>query len=213
MNVITNNLNEILKDYSSARKMAEALNTSPTTLNEYLKGRIPPSDFVVRICEQLNISFEWILTGKGGKQVGNDNDDTSFIYVPLLLDVKASAGNGYIVDMEHASRTISFRRDWISRHNISANNLSAIHVSGDSMYPTLINGDILLVDSSQTQPLADRIFVVSTEDGVIVKRSGGLNGSKLLLISDNPTINDREIDLNRESISIIGRVVWYGRNM
>lgn len=42
---------------------------APTTLQEYLKGRMPPADFIVRVCEQLEISPWWLLAGKGEMKV------------------------------------------------------------------------------------------------------------------------------------------------
>lgn len=38
---------------------------APTTLQEYLKGRMPPADFIVRVCERLDINPWWLLAGKG----------------------------------------------------------------------------------------------------------------------------------------------------
>lgn len=49
----------------SVRKFAERLELAPTTLQEYLKGRMPPADFIVRVCERLDIDPSWLMTGKG----------------------------------------------------------------------------------------------------------------------------------------------------
>lgn len=56
---------KILMDDLSVRKFAERLGMAPTTLQEYLKGRMPPADFVVRVCERLEINPWWLLTGNG----------------------------------------------------------------------------------------------------------------------------------------------------
>ncbi len=65
----------------------------------------------------------------------------------------------------------------------------------------------------QTQPIADRIFVIRAENGLVVKRSGGLNGPELTLISDNPVIGKRVVNLSTGDVAVIGRVVWYGRSV
>lgn len=49
----------------SVRKFAERLEMSPTTVQEYIKGRNPPADFVVRVCEQFGVDSWWLLTGAG----------------------------------------------------------------------------------------------------------------------------------------------------
>jgi transcriptional regulator with XRE-family HTH domain len=52
-------------DTLSVRKFAERLDMAPTTLQEYLKGRMPPADFIVRVCERLEINPWWLLAGNG----------------------------------------------------------------------------------------------------------------------------------------------------
>lgn len=198
-------------------ELAKKIGKNTRTIIAWEKNENRPSDNTIAdIALKMNISPLWLREGKG--EIKDEiesiiSHDDEFVHVPLLDDVRAAAGVGYMVEDERASRVLSFRRDWIAKSNISVNSLSAIHVSGDSMYPTFINGDILLVDCSQVQPHTDRVFVVSTDDGVVVKRSGGLRGSTLKLISDNPAIRDRDIDLNDENVRIVGRVVWFGRTI
>ncbi len=52
----------------SQREFAKALEISPSTLWEYLNGRIPPADFIVRVCDTFQICERWLLTGEGPKQ-------------------------------------------------------------------------------------------------------------------------------------------------
>lgn len=193
--------------------MAKSLGIAPSTFQYYERGERPvPSDTLVRLIAEFNVNPDWLLTGAGEMFERSENAlPDEFVRVPLLDDVKAAAGAGAYVNDETHSREIIFRRDWIKHHNISANTLSCIHLTGDSMFPTLIPGDVLLVDHSQTQPLADRIFVIRADDGLVVKRSGGLNGGELTLISDNPVIGKRVVDLSAGEASVVGRVVWYGR--
>ena len=49
----------------SMRQFAKELGISPSTFHEYLKGRTPPADLLVRICERFNVSETWLLTGEG----------------------------------------------------------------------------------------------------------------------------------------------------
>jgi transcriptional regulator with XRE-family HTH domain len=63
MNAITDRLKILMGDLS-ARKFAEQLGYSATTVHEYLKGRTPPSDFVVRVCEHFEVDAWWLLKGE-----------------------------------------------------------------------------------------------------------------------------------------------------
>lgn len=52
----------------SVRKFAETLGCPPTTVQQYLKGRIPPADFIVLVCERFKVDSWWLLTGEEKKE-------------------------------------------------------------------------------------------------------------------------------------------------
>jgi SOS-response transcriptional repressor LexA len=81
---------------------------------------------------------------------------------------------------------------------------------GDSMQPTLMDSDMIVVDTMQTQLNKwDRIWAISLNGGGAVKRLGPADRGKVEIISDNPTIPNRIVSI--EDVRIIGRVVWSGR--
>jgi len=49
----------------SMRQFAKEIGVSPSTFYEYMKGRTPPADIIVRICKRFNVSERWLLTGEG----------------------------------------------------------------------------------------------------------------------------------------------------
>jgi phage repressor protein C with HTH and peptisase S24 domain len=139
---------------------------------------------------------------------------SELVTVPYM-NAMASAGPGAVVPEERVSGRLAFRHDWLRElTGGSPAGLSVITVKGDSMSPTLSDGDDILVD---TQDAADRlrdgIYVLRIEDMLNVKRLA-LNpvGRRLEIRSDNPaypTWSDCEL----ESVTIIGRVVWAGRRI
>lgn len=56
----------------SVRMFADRLSMPPTTVQEYLKGRMPPADFIVRVCDRFNIETKWLLTGEGNIKASGD---------------------------------------------------------------------------------------------------------------------------------------------
>jgi transcriptional regulator with XRE-family HTH domain len=48
----------------SVRKFAEVLGAPTTTVQQYLKGRTPPADFIVLVCERFKVDSWWLLTGE-----------------------------------------------------------------------------------------------------------------------------------------------------
>jgi len=57
-------LNIIMGDMSG-REFAARLGKGTTTVHQYLKGRTPPADFIVLVCERFGVEPRWLLTGEG----------------------------------------------------------------------------------------------------------------------------------------------------
>ena len=83
--------------------------------------------------------------------------------------------------------------------------VSAIAVEGDSMDPTLRDGDEILVDRS-LRPLRDGIHVVRIGEALMVKRLETGRPGVIVLLSDNPAY--RPIEVRAVEVHVIGRVVW-----
>lgn len=129
------------------------------------------------------------------------------------LEVGASAGPGALVDDESAVGQFSFDESWLRRvASGRPEDLSIIRVSGDSMLPTLSDGDDILVDRSDAgDRLRDGIYVLRRDDALSVKRiSVNPAGGSVAVNSDNPD-HRSFADVKLAAITIIGRVVWAGR--
>ena len=89
-------------------------------------------------------------------------------------------------------------------------------MSDDSMAPTLIKGDILLIDYSQTDLQIGKIFLIKVEETYALKRldaKPGVNGNIIFAKSDNDNYSDWELPVTKDNYKILGRVVWYGREI
>jgi SOS-response transcriptional repressor LexA len=92
-----------------------------------------------------------------------------------------------------------------------AASLAALVVDGDSMSPTLLAGDHLLVDLSDNSPPRDGLYVIENEATPLVKRlSVNPATHRVAILSDNAAYPSFP-DCSAASIGIIGRVVWMGR--
>ena len=92
-------------------------------------------------------------------------------------------------------------------------NLASIDVKGDSMEPTLADGEPIIFDRSSARFDRDAVYVITIADELFVKRvrrvptAGGM--MTLSLISDNPAYPEVTLDPEtQERVRIIGRVVW-----
>jgi hypothetical protein len=136
-----------------------------------------------------------------------------YVLVPQL-DIGASAGSGGEPGPETPLATLAFASDWVrGLTGGRPNALSVIRVEGDSMLPTLAEGDQILVDTSDRERLRDGIYVLRTDDALLVKRlSVNPATRKLSIISDNEAY-PRWDECDPATVSVIGRVVWFGRRL
>ena len=132
--------------------------------------------------------------------------------IPKLL-VGASAGPGAHNDAEALAGKIGFDEKWLRKMGVDPKQLSLIRVEGDSMLPTLADGDDIMVDrAAATAPLRDGIHVIRMDDVLMVKRVARGPAGRLSVLSDNPAYPDWA-DVDGPSVTVIGRVVWTGRRL
>jgi phage repressor protein C with HTH and peptisase S24 domain len=140
------------------------------------------------------------------RTIAGKSPSAEWVDVPRLA-LGASAGPGALSADELAVGSLRFSTRWLRGLGLDPASLSAIAVSGDSMDPTLRDGDEILVDRTP-RALRDGVHVVRVEDAVLVKRlDTGLPG-RVVLISDNPAY--RPLELAPAEVQVIGRVVWKG---
>jgi phage repressor protein C with HTH and peptisase S24 domain len=129
--------------------------------------------------------------------------------------VKASAGPGAIVSEGFGKPYFGFDERWLKALTATTpSQLSIVRVEGDSMSPTLNDGDDILVDLGDCgERLRDGIYVLRIDDALVVKRLA-LNpmGRRVTVQSDNPAYPDWP-DCGLDEINCIGRVIWSGRKI
>jgi phage repressor protein C with HTH and peptisase S24 domain len=88
-----------------------------------------------------------------------------------------------------------------------------IRVDGDSMAPTLSDGDEILVDREDgAGRVRDGIYVLRIEGTLVVKRVAVGPGGRLAVRSDNQAYPGWP-DLDPAAVDLVGRVVWVGRRL
>lgn len=126
------------------------------------------------------------------------------------LSVEASAGPGAVVETAteaHDASTIRLDPRLLADLRLNPADACMLTARGDSMLPTIADGDTLVVDERDRRALARPGIFVLRHDGVLlVKRLSQRNGDTIIA-SDNPAYPDR---VTREA-DVIGRVVWLSR--
>ena len=87
--------------------------------------------------------------------------------------IKVSAGiTGYGIDSyEDDGSMIVFKADWYRDNKFNPEKLIALTVSGDSMIPTLYDGDTVVINTADTDLKDGEVFVFNLDGEVVIKRA------------------------------------------
>ncbi|KQM97886.1 peptidase S24 [Sphingobium sp. Leaf26] len=135
------------------------------------------------------------------------------VAVPRLA-LGASAGQGSLDEDEQAAGVMAFDARWLRQLGVRPQRVSIIRVDGESMAPTLNDGDDIMVDhEDDAGRLRDGVYVLRLDGVLMVKRIAmGPRRGWFSVVSDNPHYPDWT-DIDPALVDIVGRVVWSGRRL
>jgi phage repressor protein C with HTH and peptisase S24 domain len=192
-------------------KSVQVTGRSWKTLSRYMAGKEAPFTVVASLASAAGRSMSWMATG------GDDQRTPDGFRLIRRLDTEASAGAGAVVEAEPADtlEVLAFREDWLRRRGINPLTTHALTARGDSMEPTIRDGDVLLVDTSIDFVRDNAIYVVVFAGRTLVKRLQVLRDGSVAIKSDNKDVFDDEVVPAAEvpGIDVAGRVMWYGRSI
>jgi phage repressor protein C with HTH and peptisase S24 domain len=142
--------------------------------------------------------------GEKSSEVPQKQPRGGWVGIPRL-PLSASAGAGTFAEGEEPFGAFGVTSQWLREQGLDPEMLSAIAVAGDSMEPTLRDGDEILVDRTPRRP-RDGIHVVRVDGALLVKRLETGRPGLLVLRSDNKAYDP--IELTPGEIEVIGRAVW-----
>lgn len=204
----------------SAAQVGEIAGVNRTFVYDIMRGKSanPNLTKLDRVAQALKVERNWLIHGMGevhGEEPIVEHPDDSFVAISSVA-VRPSMGGGHLVEHEPLhGRPYHFQRSWIKQGLRSdPANLRIMHVEGDSMMPTLHDGDIVLVDLGRRSPTPPGIFVLHDGMGLVAKRLEHIPNSdppRVRIISDNPLYKPYEG--SGEEVNIIGRIRWFAREM
>ena len=128
-----------------------------------------------------------------------------------VMELDTAAGAGAVVDFERVKDRIRFRQSWLRKHGLVARQCKVIGVKGTSMEPTLTDGCSILIDLNRRRRTEGHLYVIRTDDGLIVKRAGKSRAGNWQLVSDNPDKKEWPTLRWRDNAEVLGEVKWAAR--
>ena len=147
-------------------------------------------------------------------KIKSDNGVTPNTVMVPEYGFRAGMGGGGVVLDEKPTRHWPLPQEYLRHVRLDTAALISIAVEGDSMAPTLIPGDQVMINRKDKNPARGGMFAIHDSDTLVVKRIEKIPNSNpvmLRLISDNQ--NHSVYDVIAEDTNIIGRVVWYARRI
>lgn len=186
--------------------LSAVIRRNPAYLQQYIKRGTP-----VRLAEADRAALARFL-GVPESRLGGPAERPAGASVPWLSP-RPSAGPGSTTDDEQSLGELGFPPAFLRALGAHPGRVSAVTVRGDSMAPTLDEGDLILVDhDAADRPLADGIHVLRQDGQLIVKRLVREVGGRWGVASDNPHVPD-QTGVERGKLEIVGRVRWFGRSV
>jgi phage repressor protein C with HTH and peptisase S24 domain len=226
-NIVSQRLTEIIDHFADGneKRFADSLGVKPAVINNYTRGKQqskPGFEVLYKIASEYpDVNVDWLLTGRGEMLISqgkggarerwviSTQDITGNITVPLI---NRRAAANYLTG--HQSQEYFEQLDAIQLPSsfLSGKQYYALQVSGDSMMPTLHDGDYVFCyrcDRSEWSNLNNGdVCVILSENGLQIKRLANKdNQSHITCVSDNfqthPAFN-----LTHDEIVEMWKVTW-----
>lgn len=209
------------KGWSQA-ELARRIGVSTQSVWKLVSGQAQGSKYMHKIARELDTSPEY-LTGESDDPAPVRLADRRLAWgaapseaddgVPVReIDLNFGMGASYL-DVPVTEQVRRFPRTWLRQYTTSApHQLFFAQGLGDSMMPTILDSDVLLIDSAQNHlSMADKIWAISYAGCGMVKRLRNVPDGGVAILSDNPAVPDT-IAYDGE-LHLIGRVVAVVRKM
>ena len=216
-------------------KFARTIGELRQTIDNYLRGRMPSADFLIRLAEKKDININWLLTGKGPKELAatavreakvlyetgaviniitkdeykkllrDQRSSEALILIPLISEAVAVNDLLGIKEKDIESFVIVSQK-WIKQ----GHSFLCLRVQGNSMHPIISDGFIIAIDLTENEPLKleSQIVAARYKDSVILKYL--LLTERDYILTPHNLTEYKPIAIPRTTPNpIIGKVAWW----
>lgn len=205
--------------------LAAAIDVSRQAVQKWASGFSNPKGInLMKICQYFGVTKEWMVDGhegadieKIGEPVGayvdGDPIPEGFVSIPeYRISFGAGSNEPPTIEEETDLCQAIYRRDFFDKLGVKPEHCKRYRVSGDSMEPTLRNGDKVLVVDQVDRIIDGDVYVFSVRDEMMIKRLYRRANGTIVIHSDNEDGRyvDEELtpaDQEREFFRLYGRAV------
>jgi phage repressor protein C with HTH and peptisase S24 domain len=224
---------------SGLSDLAAAIGTAETTVRNWHARNAVPIEWYEKAASERGVTLDWLIKGgepiflaetplqvkkntaapnlRGNQQQAESElrelpapYKVGALGVPLYA-LSASAGNGNgSPDDASPEALIHFAPSYMRRHfGRVGDGFAMLYVKGDSMQPTLWDGDEIVIDTRERRVDRDGIYVVTVRSDLKVKRIQVKMDGSLVIKSDNAAYESEHIGAAQaDEFQVEGRLVW-----
>jgi phage repressor protein C with HTH and peptisase S24 domain len=215
--------------YADKAEFAKAVGIHATTYRAYENGQNGFAKLAPTLASKLGVSVAWLLGGGNEAppvaphqpvyretpdlpKIRGAHDSDGALTV-RKVDLSYAMGDGTNLEDYYEEEGVKFDPNFL--RGLTRAPIECLFVArgdGDSMFPTLINDDQVLIDTTQRRlNQQDRIWACAYHGAAMIKRLRVVGEGRVEVVSDNPNVGNREVDL--KELIIVGRVIWVGRRV
>jgi phage repressor protein C with HTH and peptisase S24 domain len=137
-------------------------------------------------------------------------DPTQFDFVPMVEPHLSPHGDAFVLS-EGTGDYYAFRKDWLRRMVVDVRRVVLMAVKGPGMAPTILDGDVVMIDGGRTRIHDGCIYALGIEGTITIKRVETLPGRIRIIQENRSAFPPYEAD--PASVRVLGRVTWYARTL
>lgn len=190
----------------SQAALADAIGMRQQSLSALEAGKSQTTSKIVEIAFATKAPVAWLAHGTDAPDPPQTENAGERLFVEIEDDV-----SGPISNMPESGQIAAFSLAWLVKRGIDAAFVRVWSVTGEAMAPTLLDGDSVAVDLRDTDIVDGRIYAVSLQETVRLRRLRHTAAGTLVVMCDNPDKTRYPDELiegkTRESLRIIGRAI------
>lgn len=188
--------------------LMEATGATKGAVSKWVSGtNVPRSEFMPALAQALRVSESWLLTGNSTPEFTQvepwdsstplDDDE---VEIPFFKDFSFACGSGSISEaIANETRKLRMSKATLRNLSITKENAIAATAMGDSMSPTIKDGDTIHVDLGRKNIKDGKIFAICLGGLFYCKRLYNLPLGGVRIVSDN-SAEFPEIQLNAQEV-------------
>jgi phage repressor protein C with HTH and peptisase S24 domain len=138
-------------------------------------------------------------------------DPSQFDFVPMVEAHISATGENFLM-AGNARDYYAFRKEWLRKMVSDIGQVVLMAVRGPSMIPTIVEGDVVMIDEGRRRIHNGCIYALGIEETITIKRLEILPNRRARVVSDNRA-EYPPYETALESIRILGQVIWYARTL